>query len=40
VAGEVAIAATEFLAAAPFACCNAFCFEGIDIRLIANEIVN
>jgi hypothetical protein len=42
VVGEVATAATKFLAAAPFAIHVAMqlVFEGIDMRSIANEIVN
>jgi hypothetical protein len=42
VVGEVATAATEFLAAAPFAIHVAMqlVFEGIDMHSIANEIVN
>jgi hypothetical protein len=42
VVGEVATAATKFLAAVPFAIHVAMqlVFEGIDMHSIANEIVN
>jgi hypothetical protein len=42
VVGEIATAATEFLAATLicYTCWNAISFEGIDMGSIANEIVN